>query len=97
MTTLYHGTSEEAANAIRETGFICGPVFLTPSRSTAEGYGEEVISVSVADDSLMIDLDMPGAKLLSVTDAAEYLGEEWDIAEFIRRGYSVGVANNVAI
>lgn len=99
---LYHGTTIENAAAIRACGFINGPVFLTPDYNTAADYsceGEgEVISVSVDADDLMIDLDMPGAMLLTVEQACSYLGEEVrDINWFIRNGYSVGVSSSVSV
>lgn len=97
---LYHGTSAEAAEQIREAGFICGPVFLSARRDIAEDYaGEgEVIEASIALECLLVDLDMPGAALLPVADAAGYLGVDADSIEwFIDHGYSVGVAGDVKI
>lgn len=100
MATLFHGTSDEAADAIRAAGFINGPVFLTPSKAAAEeyAYGETVFRVSVPDADLLVDLDLPGARLLSVEDANGYSGNDgWTIADYIRANHSVGVDRDVAI
>lgn len=98
---LFHGTTAQAAEEIVASGFLRGPVFLTARRDVAEdyaGYGE-VIVVHVADGDLMVDLDMPGARLLSVADAAAYLGEDsaTNIEWFIERGYSVGVTGDIEL
>lgn len=97
---LFHGTTAENADAIKSCGFINGPVFMTPNYSTAADYAGdgEVIEVTVDNDELMIDLDLPGAMLLTVDDACQYLDEEdRDIYWFIKNGYSVGVIGSVSI
>lgn len=75
---LYHGTSYENAIAIQESGIINGPVFMTANRNAAGDYAGdgEVLEVYVDESELMIDLDMPGAALITVDEACEYLGEE---------------------
>lgn len=98
MRNLYHGTSDDAAEAIAQSGRINGPAYLTPNYSTAADYaqGGRVLSVDVPEGRLMIDLDLPGGKLLSIEDAASYIDEpDWSLDDFIRRGYSVGVMDDL--
>jgi hypothetical protein len=95
MTIFFHGTSEESAIEIKENGFFTEMVFITPSKDVAEEYacGEEVITVSVNDvDNLLIDLDIAGAKGMTVDEANSYLNnEDWDINDYINAGYSLCV------
>lgn len=98
LRTLYHGTSDDAAEMIAESGRINGPAYFTPDYNTAQNYadGGRVLSVDIPESSLMIDLDLPGGLLLDVEGAANYLGEAgWTLDDFIRRGYSVGVQDGV--
>ncbi|WP_299076314.1 hypothetical protein [uncultured Paraglaciecola sp.] len=98
--TLYHGTSEENADMIRESGFIEGPVFLTPCRDDAEEYsdGGEVFAVSVNSDILEIDFDLPGAKTMKFDDAKAYKNADWDdIHDALADGVSVAINDNVSI
>ena len=97
MTTVYHGTSKSAAETIRSSGKITGPVFLTPRREIAASYGEEIIEVQVSEDDLMIDLDLPGGRLLSVESANDYSDRDWTIGEYIKAGHSVGLVDAVKI
>lgn len=90
MATFFHGTSEESAIAIKENGFSTEMVFITPRKDIAEEYGEEVVSVSVDVDDLMIDLDMAAAAGMSVDEANAYLDNDgWDINDYINAGYSL--------
>jgi hypothetical protein len=97
---LYHGTSSEGAAGIREAGRINGPAFFTPDRSAAATYadGGEVLEFDVPTGDLMVDLDLPGARLLSASDAAAYLGRDdlENIEDFIRKGFSVGLEGGFA-
>ncbi|MBB5221076.1 hypothetical protein HNP73_000997 [Amaricoccus macauensis] len=57
-------------DGIRDAGEISAPAFFTPRRDLAEGYGEHVIEAEVPEGDLLVDLDMPGARLMSPEDAA---------------------------
>lgn len=100
MTTLYHGTTKQFAKAIRNSGIINGPAFFTPRFDVAAEYAgddENVICVDVDEEMLLIDLDMPGAALISVAEANAVTGNNWTISEYLNAGYSVGCQANVAI
>jgi hypothetical protein len=102
LVRLYHGTSAEAADSIKDAGEISGPAFFTSRRSVAEDYAGPdgvVIPVDVPLSDIMVDLDMPGARLLSPEEASAYLGRD-DLRtaeDFIAAGYSVGVKGGVKI
>lgn len=90
MTIFFHGTSEDSVDLIKENGFSTELVFVTPRKDIAEEYGEEVISVSIDKDDLLVDLDMPGAVGISVDVANAYLNnDDWDISDYINQGYSL--------
>lgn len=86
--TLYHGTSNEAAESIKRQGILRGPVYMTPERELAESYIFEwestgvVIELDVPVDMLRTDMeclnDDPGVESASsvfcpVAVAAEYI------------------------
>lgn len=99
--TLYHGTNEIGYNAIQESGFLRGPVFLTPRKDIADEYGGDsdfTIKVSIPADKLKIDFDLPGQRLLTVDEANDYSGNDgWTIDDYIADGASVGVDENIVI
>lgn len=102
--TLYHGTTREGFEGIHRSGFIEGPAFLTPRRSAAEQYslnnGDQayVVSSKVPESHLKIDLDMPGARLLTLEEANGILDTPgWTIRDHISAGRSVGVDGSVKI
>lgn len=98
---LYHGTTAENYEAIIAAGIIHGPVYMTADRNIAEEYAGdgEVVEVYVDASSLLIDLDMPGGKLIDADTASEYLGldEVRDAEWFAENGYSVGVMCSVEV
>lgn len=59
--TLYHGTTKENFESIIADGVLCGPVYLTPNKSTAEDYAANnspdymVFEVKVCFDDLNYD------------------------------------------
>jgi hypothetical protein len=99
LVELFHGTTPEGFSSIMSSKKINQPAYFSPRRSVAEDYamnvgGNEgtVVRVRVPKSALMIDLDLPGGKLLSPKEAAGYLDEpDLTIDDFIKRGYSVGV------
>lgn len=98
LVTLYHGTTPEGFSAIQSSGRIDGPAFFTPRRDVAEGYGPHVVEVQVPKDALMVDFDLPGAKLLDVEGANGYWDRPgWTIDDWLRSGHSVGVNNPVPL
>lgn len=97
MRRLFHGTTEKALTRIRATRTLAGPVFLSPQRDVAESYGVVVVVVDVDDDELLIDLDLPGARLLSTDEANDYLGEERTLDDYLDEGFSVGVTGSVTL
>ncbi|MFK7090464.1 hypothetical protein A203_18595 [Chromobacterium violaceum] len=97
---LFHGTSQENHEQIIAEGRLLGPVFLTPSKQSAKEYaGREgaVIEVDVDEDTLGVDFDLPGARILSVEEANSYTGNEWTIQEYIDNGNSVASLQDVKI
>jgi len=58
---LFHGTPLEQYEEIKNDGFLCGPVYLTPCKKTAEDYAANnspdfvVIEVEVRFDDLRAD------------------------------------------
>jgi hypothetical protein len=91
---LFHGTSPEGAAAIKESGLINGPVFLTSKRQAALDYadGGPVLAVEVPKKDLKIDFDLPGGHLLGVEEANQYAGKDgWTIDDYLRGGHSVAV------
>jgi hypothetical protein len=96
--TLYHGTSKSNFSEISKTGILNGPVFLTPKKEVAGEYSGdgEVIEVNIPEKDIKIDLDLPGAKLLSVEEANDYLGnQDWTLDTYIENGYSVGTEKSI--
>lgn len=69
---LYHGTTRDNADEINRAGYLRGPVFLAREKSTAQSYGDVVFSVDVPEAELLIDLDLPGARLLTLDEANAY-------------------------
>ena len=96
---LYHGTNAEGFAGIQRDGVINGPVFLTPRKDVAIEYGgDHAIEVGILEDDLLIDLDLPGARLLTVDEANDYLGNDgWSISKYLDEGYSVGVNADVVV
>jgi hypothetical protein len=96
---LYHGTTPDSYDSIQASGAFDSTAFFTPSRRGAEDYAANVggddstvIAVRVPKSALLIDTDASGARLMSVEDAAQYLGEaDLSIEDFIRRDQSFGV------
>jgi hypothetical protein len=94
--TLYHGTSPEAAGSILGARRVDGPAFFSPSRQTAQQFGEEVVSVPVDKSQLLVDFDLPGARLLDVETANAYRDKPgWTIDDWLASGQSVGVNADV--
>jgi hypothetical protein len=99
LIDLFHGTTPEAFDAITSSGNIFGSSRFSPRRDVAEtfaynvgGDDNTVVKVKAPASSLMIDLDLPNAKLLTPDQAATYLDKpDWTILDFIENGYSVGV------
>ena len=99
LIDLFHGTTPEAFDAITSSGNIFGSSRFSPRRDVAEtfaynvgGDDNTVVKVKAPASSLMIDLDLPNAKLLTPDQAAAYLDKpDWTILDFIENGYSVGV------
>ena len=95
---LFHGTTQEGHAQITGGGSILGPAFFTPRREMAESYGPHVVEAHVPKDRLMIDFDLPGAKLLSLEEANRYAGTPGrTIDDWLQSGQSVGVPNDVPI
>lgn len=96
--TLYHGTTDEGYDAIQSSGRVSAPAFFTPRRDVAESYGARVVEVRVPKDKLMIDFDLPGAKLLDLESANGYRDNpDWTIDDYLRHGQSVGVNDDVPL
>lgn len=99
LIELFHGTTPEAFDAITSSGNIFGSSRFSPRRDVAEtfaynvgGDANTVVKVKAPASSLMIDLDLPAARLLTPDQAATYLDKpDWTILDFIENGYSVGV------
>lgn len=100
MVKLYHGTTTTNAESIRESGKLDGPCYFTQRQDVAEDYAGdgEVITVSVNEDILKIDLDLPGGKLISVEAANAHLDrDDWAIDDYLMAGYSVGCTQSIEI
>lgn len=94
--TLYHGTTPDVAEKIREEGLVYGPAFFS-SKDGASMYGPELIEVRVPKNELMIDFDLPGGRLLNVEDANAYAKRDgWTIDDYLRRGSAVGIERDVS-
>jgi hypothetical protein len=98
MVRLFHGTTEEGARSINESKSIYGPAYFSPDLTVAKSYSlynspeAFVVDVNVPKRLLMIDLDLPGGRLLDVESANLYLDKpSWTIDDYIRNNYSVGV------
>lgn len=97
---LFHGTDIDSADAILSEKTVRGPAFFTPRKDVAEDYAGdgEVIEVKMDPDDLKIDLDLPGARLLSVDEANHHLGNEgWTIEDYYENGFSMGVDSDVGL
>jgi uncharacterized protein YuzE len=91
MITLFHGTTAKAE--IIKGGFNTELVFLTARMEVAEMYAEEVVSVVVDEDDLLIDLDQPGAIGLKVEQANRMTDNDFSCAEdYLDAGFSVCIA-----
>lgn len=89
---LYHGTNLEGKEQIVKNGFFTDLVFLTPSESSAEEYGCEIIIVEVDEDDLMIDFDLPGSIGVCVETANQITGQSnWTITDYINNDYNLCV------
>jgi hypothetical protein len=102
LVRLYHGTSEEGFGEINRLGSIWGPAFFSPRREVAESYAEanggDVLSALVPKEHLLIDADLPGARLMTVDEANVHLDNPgWSIDDYLRNGQSVGVKHDVPI
>jgi hypothetical protein len=90
LVTLYHGTSKDAADSIRQSGTIkSGDYFgnirgvsLTPNKKVAEEFGSEVIEVKIPKKRLVVDPE-------SVDNA--------DIGNALRDGASVYATGDVLL
>jgi hypothetical protein len=97
---LYHGTSPEGLAEIKKTGHIKAPAFFTPDKSAAAeyAYGGPIIEVRVPKSELMVDFDLPGAKLLRLDDANGYSRNKgWTIDDYLNEGHSVGTEGPVSV
>lgn len=96
---IYHGTDDAGYEEIMRTGVLRGPVYFVGDIERARDYGEHVFCAEVDDDNLLVDLDMPGGKLMTVVDAVDYLGldcaDELTIENLVCAGYAVGVLADV--
>lgn len=92
---LFHGTI--AKEEIIASGFNTELVFLCASRSDAEAFGD-VVEVWVDDDALMVDLDIPGARGVSVETANLMTDETFESArDYAEAGYAVCVPASAVI
>lgn len=72
--TLYHGTSNEAAEEIQADGELLGPVYMTPSREVAERYVFDwddagvIVEISIDIADLSVDMETRN-DVISVEDA----------------------------
>ena len=91
MITLFHGTT--AKSEIIKDGFNTEFVFLTPRLEVAEMYADDVVSVVVDQDDLLIDLDQAGAIGLTVDEANYMTGNDFSCADdYLDAGFSVCIA-----
>ena len=90
MTTLFHGTN--ARNEIINEGFNTDTVFLTARADVAEMYADDVVSVVVDEDDLLIDLDLAGARGLTICQANQMTGNDFScVDDYLDAGFSVCV------
>jgi hypothetical protein len=93
---LYHGTQPETIDEIIKSGLIKGDVFFTPKKSTAEEFGGALIEAYMPKSELGIDLDLPGAKILSLDDANRYANNRgWSIDDYLNSGKSVAYQGDI--
>lgn len=103
LVTLYHGTNDEGHAGISHDKLISGQVSMTPRKEIARQFGEHIITARVPKGDLLIDLDLPRARLLTVEEANGYgkaTGldtDGWTIDDWLRKGYSVGVKRDVPL
>ena len=97
---LFHGTSAEAAAGIVRDGAFNCTAFLTPDVGAAMTYAGRrgvVVEVSVCPSELRVDMDLPGARLMTVSEAnamdADRAG--WSIHDYMAAGISVGFIHSV--
>ena len=95
MVTLFHGTT--ARDEIINEGFNTELVFLTSRMEVAEMYADDVVSVVVDEDDLLIDLDQAGAIGLTIEQANQMTGNDFSCAEdYLDAGFSVCIlAKNI--
>lgn len=101
LVDLFHGTTPEGYDAITSSKQMFESSRFSPRKDVAESYAgnvggdaNTVVRVKAPISALMIDLDLPGGKLLPPDEAAAYLDKpDWTISDFIEHGYSVGVAD----
>lgn len=101
LVDLFHGTTPEGYDAITSSKQMFESSRFSPRKDVAESYADNVggdastvVKVKAPVSSLMIDLDLPGGKLLTPEEAAAYLDKpDWTISDFIENGYSVGVSD----
>ena len=92
MITLFHGTT--AREQIINEGFNTEFVFLTSRIEVAEMYADDVVSVVVDQDDLLIDLDQACAIGLTVDEANCMTGNIFSCAEdYLDAGFSVCVSS----
>ena len=104
VVKLYHGTTENGFSGINKEGKIYGPAFLTPRKSVAEEFSlynspdPYVIPVNVPKGKLLIDLDLPGARLVDVETANGISSRQgWSIDDWLQSGASVGTKDALPI
>lgn len=99
MVRMYHSTSVDGEKGIKSLGKILQPVFLARDRSLASEYADGIVfDVDVPKRDLMIDADLPGGRLLTVSQANDYFGNRgWTIDDYLRGPYSFAVDRDVSL
>jgi len=73
MITLYHGTTKENAELIKQSGKLSAPVYMTPNFDTAEEY-----AANNSPDYVVIELYVDESDL---TYDSEFCGNESDLIQ----------------
>ncbi len=82
---MYHGTTHQAAELIRASRMLIGPVYLTSRIDMALSYGEVAIEVDIDPSRLSEDYD------------TENPDDDMTTIEWSRAGRSVYVGGDVAL
>jgi len=55
--TLYHGTTNEAAEQILKCGYIQSPAYFTPKEENAHDYGGYVFEIDIDIEKINVDTE----------------------------------------